>query len=53
MAALARRADQAVTIVQTTPDLSASFTNHGEPITIEVDLPGDQHFLRIRALGPQ
>ena len=39
--------------LQTTPDLSTSFTNHGEPVAIEVDLPGDQHFLRIRALGPQ
>ena len=39
--------------LQTTPDLSTSFTNHGEPVGIEVDLPGDQHFLRIRALGPQ
>ena len=29
MAALERRADQAVTIVQTTRDLSTSFTNHG------------------------
>jgi hypothetical protein len=39
--------------LQTTPDLSASFTDHGEPVAIEVELPGDQHFLRIRALGPQ
>lgn len=39
--------------LQTTPDLSTSFTNHGEPVGIEVDLPGDKHFLRIRALGPQ
>jgi len=39
--------------LQTTPDLSTSFTNHGEPVGIEVDLPGDKHFLRIRALRPQ
>lgn len=39
--------------LQTTPDLSTSFTNHGEPVAIEVDLPGDKHFLRIRALGAQ
>ena len=39
--------------LQTTPDLSASFTNRGEPVAIEVDLPGDKHFLRIRALSPQ
>ena len=38
--------------LQTTYDLSTSFTNHGEPVAIEVDLPGDKHFLRIRALGP-
>ena len=39
--------------LQTTTGLSATFTNHGEPIGIEVNLPGDKHFLRIRALGPQ
>ena len=39
--------------LQTTPDLSTSFINHGKPVSIEVDLPGDKHFLRIRALGPQ
>jgi hypothetical protein len=39
--------------LQTTADLSTSFTDHGEPVGIEVDLPGDKHFLRIRALGPQ
>lgn len=39
--------------LQTTPDLSGAFTNHGAPIGIHVDLPGDKHFLRIRALGPQ
>ena len=39
--------------LQTTPDLSTSFINHGEPVGIEVDLPGDKHFLRVRALGPQ
>lgn len=39
--------------LQSAPDLSMSFTNHGAPIAIEVDLPGDQHFLRLRALGPQ
>lgn len=38
--------------MQSTPDLSTSFTNHGEPIPIEVDLPGNKHFLRIRALSP-
>ena len=39
--------------LQTTPDLSTSFTNHGEPVGFEVNLPGDKHFLRIRALIPQ
>lgn len=39
--------------LQTTPDLSMSFTNYGEPVPIEVNLPGNKHFLRIRALGPQ
>lgn len=39
--------------LQTSPNLSASFTNYGEPIGIKVDLPDDQHFLRVRALGPQ
>ncbi len=39
--------------LQTTADLSASFTNHGTPVEIEVDLPGNKHFLRIRALGPR
>ena len=39
--------------LQTTPDLSTSFTNHGQPVEIEVNLPGNKHFLRIRALGPQ
>jgi len=39
--------------LQTTPDISTSFTNHSTPIDIPVDLPGDKHFLRIRALGPQ
>jgi hypothetical protein len=38
---------------QSTPDLSTSFTNHGPPVDIEVNLPGNQHFLRLRALGPQ
>ena len=39
--------------LQTTPDLSTSFINMGQPVEIEVTLPGDKHFLRIRALGPQ
>ena len=39
--------------LQTTPDLSTSFTNHGEPVGIEVGLPGDKHFLRVRAVDPQ
>jgi hypothetical protein len=39
--------------LQSTPDLSMSFTNHGARVEIEVDLPGDKHFLRIRALGPR
>ncbi len=39
--------------LQTTPDLSMSFTNHAAPIDIPIDLPGNKHFLRIRALGPQ
>ncbi len=39
--------------LQSTPDLSMSFTNHGPPVEIEVDLPGNKSFLRLRALGPQ
>ena len=39
--------------LQTNPDLSTFFTNHSEPVGIEVDLPCNKHFLRIRALGPQ
>lgn len=39
--------------LQTTPDLSTPFTSYGEPVEIEVNLPGDKPFLRIRALGPQ
>ena len=39
--------------LQTTPDLSTSFINIGQPVEIEVNLPGDKHFLRIRALGPK
>jgi len=39
--------------LQTTPDLSTSFINIGQPIEIEVNLPGDKYFLRIRALGPK
>lgn len=39
--------------LQTTPDLSSSFTNYNTPVEIEVSLPGDKHFLRIRAIGPQ
>ena len=39
--------------LQTTTILSNSFTNYGSPIDIPVDLPGDKHFFRIRALGPR
>lgn len=39
--------------LQTTPDLSTPFTNHGEPVGFEVSLPGDKHFLRVRAVDPQ
>jgi hypothetical protein len=39
--------------LESTPDLSAPFADYGAPLEIEVDLPGDKHFLRIRALGPQ
>ena len=39
--------------LQTTPDLSTSFINIGQPVEIEVNLPGNKHFLRIRALGTQ
>jgi hypothetical protein len=39
--------------LQTTPDLSASFTNHDAPVGIAVDLLGDKQFPRIRSLGPQ
>lgn len=38
--------------IQTTTNLSVPFTNSGAPIPLSVDLPGDKHFLRIRALGP-
>jgi len=39
--------------IQSTTDLASPFTNHGPPIQIPIDLPGDKQFLRIRALGPQ
>ena len=39
--------------LQTSPNLSSAFTNYGEPIPIQMELPGDKHFLRIRALGPK
>ena len=39
--------------LQTTPHLSTSFTNYGEPVPFQVNLPGNKHFLRIRALGPK
>jgi hypothetical protein len=39
--------------LQATTNLLVPFTNHGAPIPLSVELPGDKHFLRIRALGPQ
>lgn len=39
--------------VQSTTDLSQGFTNHPTNISFPVSLPGNKHFLRIRALGPQ
>lgn len=39
--------------LQTTSDLSQGFTDEGEPIELQVDLPGNKHFLRVRALGRQ
>ena len=39
--------------VQSTADLSQGFTNQPTNISFPVNLPGNKHFLRIRALGPQ
>ena len=39
--------------VQSTADLSQEFTNQPTNISFPVSLPGNKHFLRIRALGPQ
>lgn len=39
--------------LQSTVNLSTPFTNHGAAVSFPVELPGDKHFLRIRALGPQ
>jgi len=38
--------------LEATTSLSMSFTNFGNPLQFPIDLPGDKHFLRIRALGP-
>jgi len=39
--------------VTTTTNLAQGFTNTLTNISLPVSLPGDKHFLRIRALGPQ
>jgi len=39
--------------VQTSTNLSHGFTNSPTNISFPIDLPGDKHFLRIRALGGQ
>jgi len=39
--------------VLTSTNLSQGFTNHPASISFPVELPGNKHFLRIRALGPQ
>ena len=39
--------------VLTSTNLSQGFTNHPTNISFPVELPGNKHFLRIRALGPQ
>ncbi|MBU3665344.1 MAG: hypothetical protein FGM15_05635 [Chthoniobacterales bacterium] len=39
--------------IQTTTNLSMPFTNSGAPVSLPVDLSGDKHFLRVRALSPQ
>ena len=39
--------------VLTTTNLSQGFTNNPTNISFPIQLPGDKHFLRIRALGPQ
>ena len=40
-------------LVTTTTNLSQGFTNTLTNISFPVFLPGDKHFLRVRALGPQ
>lgn len=39
---------------QSTPDLGQSFTNHGPPVTLPVELPvnAGKYFLRVRASAP-
>ena len=39
--------------MQIATDLAQSFTNYGSPVEIPIELPGNKHFLRIRALGPR
>jgi hypothetical protein len=39
--------------IQTSTNLSQGFTNISTNVIFPVDLPGDRHFLRIRALGPR
>ncbi len=39
--------------VLTSTNLSQGFTNHQTDFSFPVELPGDRHFLRVRALGPQ
>jgi hypothetical protein len=39
--------------VLTSTDLSQGFTNHPASISFPVELPGNKHFLRLRALGPR
>jgi hypothetical protein len=40
--------------LQTSMDLSTQpFTNHGEPITTSISMPGNKGFLRVRVSGQQ
>jgi hypothetical protein len=40
--------------LQSTTNLSTQpFTNLGEPVSLQVEMPGDKGFIRVHALGPQ
>jgi len=39
--------------LQTATNIAQGFTNHLTNVVVPVNLPGDRHFLRVRALGPQ